>query len=286
MLIRFFYIAPPFMNFDGVDEKQISASSNNFQTQITVSAELYHWMNTSSQKCYTDKKVTNHFKTCQQFCSYTSFHKNEPNVCLDIFGAVLLEIDNMDTVCMQEIRFLRSECITEGSSQKNGFQHEYRQSDSYNQCVAEFCTSPCDEWKYNSYVTSVQIPAQFVQYNLLNLFFVSYQTEAIFESRQVESQSWSTIIGNIGGIVGLWLWGSCYMHPANDLPVLCCVHAAVLTGENSHVILKQFISYFCHLLMFLFIISVMLGLFVIILNSFNFKELWERHSRRSIVVKN
>lgn len=196
------------MNFDGVNQKRISPIPNNFQTQITVTGNLYHWINTSSQKCYSYKQLTDRFETCKLYCSYTALHKIDPNICLDIVGAILLDIDNVETVCMKEIRFLQSQHITRGNYQGHGFQRRYMQSDTYKKCTDLFCTSPCDVWKYDTYVTSILIPTQFMQYDVVHRYIVLYQTDGILEMQQTESQTWAAIVGNIGGIVGLWLGAS------------------------------------------------------------------------------
>lgn len=179
------------------------------QSQITITGSLYHWYNTSTQKCNSDQSITTFYNNCNQFCYWTTIRKLNPTSCLGIIGATLLNLDTIDKVCRFNTSFLADNTTEKGDywftvdESKKAYNSSY-----FDDCITEYCTLPCDQWKYSSFSINLEVPQELSHLNMKHTVSVTYPSAGILEMWQLPSQTWSSIVGNVGGIVGLWLGAS------------------------------------------------------------------------------
>lgn len=141
-----------------------------------------------------------------------------------ITGALLFGEDTLDQTCTHNIVFLypnRTKVYVPGTAPLIAAKLDQPYSASYNACFVEYCTVPCTEWKFASTVSDLPLPEEFINVGFPTLHYVEYPlANDILVMTEVRTQSWETIIGNIGGIIGLWLGAS--VLSLLQLFYLCC----------------------------------------------------------------
>lgn len=209
------FTAAPAMNVDGVRINVIMPSKETFQSQIKISGTLYKWLNTDKRPCL-EGEVHKNYDYCDKFC----YWREERSTCLNISGAAMLDEDTVDKVCVNDVHFLSPSQTIRGNSRTNTFNK--LSSQNYNSCIAQYCQLPCNQWKYTSTVSSLPVPTEFAFLGFPTTLYVEYPVpSSVLVVTEVTALTWENIVGNIGGITGLWL-GASVISIIQMVYLLCC----------------------------------------------------------------
>lgn len=176
-----------------------------YALQTTISSTLNVWLNNGNPKCNDDTNITKYYGYCKIYCR--AYAADWSNKCIDLFDAWLLGIDTMENVCENDIIFHKTNITMQTMQRSNSKLSSL--SPLYESCVKLYCTMPCRDWKHTSTVTKVMVPSQFIGIPLNTRITIYYPGKAsVLEMTQEYTHNWETLVGNIGGIVGLWLGAS------------------------------------------------------------------------------
>lgn len=193
-------------------------TKDTFQSVIKITGSLYNWLDTDKRHC-NPGEVKPYHSYCDKICYWREVQRTNQANCMNIEGAVLFNQDAPQNVCPHKIYYLQSGKIQQGSYLNTSQQQT---SQFYNSCIAEYCMTPCEEWKYTSTVSSLPVPPEIASLNFPTLLYVQYPTSSsILVFTEVKTQTWETIIGNVGGILGLWL-GASILSIIQMFYLLCC----------------------------------------------------------------
>lgn len=194
-------------------------SKETFQSIIKITGTVYEWLNTNKRPCNSGP-IESYYDNCDSVCYWLEIQKINSSACINIEGAVLFNADIYGNVCNHNIMFLNGYNFQLVSgSYINKIQLS---SQSYNACIAEYCKPPCKQWDFASTVSSLPVPAEFAFLNFPTTIYLEYPNKAaILVISEVKSQTWESLIGNLGGIVGLWL-GASIISIMQMFYLLCC----------------------------------------------------------------
>lgn len=206
---------------DNVETSWITIDDTSYETHVTIDSVLNVWLANRSPSCNSDETTSKHYNYCNVFCNWKEYAAQRPKECIQLVGGSVLGIDTIDKVCENDLLFMDTGEKFARNQQSNRIPLT-QLTQSYNSCLVRYCTMPCRYWKHTSTTNSVSIPSQFSHIPLRNRLTISYPSvTSAFEMIQVESQNWETIVGDIGGIVGLWL-GASVLSIMQMIYLLCC----------------------------------------------------------------
>lgn len=195
------------MSFDNVEENEISPTDHIWQSQLTVTSSLFHWYNTSTHQCNSNPSVTMRYNNCKNYCFSKLLREQNPKACFRLREAVRFGDDRIEMVCRHDTNFLMPS-TTEQENITLKTYDEIWSSASYKDCTNLYCNQPCVQWKHSLSIASIHVPDEIHHVKFKQNFFVTYPDNSVLEIWQIPSQTWLSIVGNIGGIVGLWLGAS------------------------------------------------------------------------------
>lgn len=203
--------------FDNTDIQYFGLEYGRYATHIKITMSVYNWINSSEASCNSDEFVTSLYNVCYEYCEAKHIKYYNASQCLDVGRATLISEDTLDKVCIKKISFLN------GKSVKNS-----RASfvpplgDYYEDCIKLYSKSACREWRYSSTSYSHPVDSVLSNFEFELLLPVEYpETFYILEMTEVYVDSWESLIGTAGGIVGLWAGGS-LMSILQMIYLLCC----------------------------------------------------------------
>lgn len=207
------------MRFDDIDSNWIIMDEDTYQIHVTISSSLNVWLNNGHPDCNVDQKITQHYSYCTEYCKNNASYLM--NYCVPILGAALLGVDEIENVCEKKPSLLSniSSLQAEPTAMEPNSHERERLLDS---CEELYCKVPCRDWNHISTYTKVIVPSRFSGVPLKTVITVSYPSiSSILEIAQTPSQNWESLVGDIGGIVGLWL-GASVMSLMQVVYLLCC----------------------------------------------------------------
>lgn len=116
---------------------------HGFEELYFSNSSFYHWYNTSTRQCNSDRSITSYSMNCNQFCYWTSIRNFNSTACLSITGATLLNLNPMKNVCRFNTRFLSSNTTeTDDYWFNDGVKKRIYESTHFNHCIAKYCKIP------------------------------------------------------------------------------------------------------------------------------------------------
>lgn len=215
------FLAAPVLNVDNVKVSLVMPSKETFHSIIKITGTVYKWLNNYKRPC-NQGEAKWYFDYCDKICYWEEMQRNNPNGCMNLEGAVLFDKDIVQNLCNHNVMFI--------DKPQNSIAGKYATvtvrptSELYNSCIAQYCMSPCIQWEFASTVSNLPVPAEFAFLNFPTTIYIEYPSKsAILVISEVVSQTWETVIGNLGGIFGLWL-GASIMSILQMFYLLCCEH--------------------------------------------------------------
>lgn len=198
----------PVLQLDRKETTLIGIPEDTFWTMITTSITVYNWRNSTIWQCATDKNIVSKYEVCEKMCYWKGVLNQNPSLCLDLKDALIMQMDTLNKVCRGNIVFLHGTLDEILLENHVGQPSQLFQQQFFNACVTN-CKVPCQQWRYSH--VAYNYPAH---QGLNNFYYPSHiiieypEKDYIIELNEVLSQTWESILGDVGGSVGLWLGGS------------------------------------------------------------------------------
>uniref|UniRef100_A0A915IXX8 Uncharacterized protein n=1 Tax=Romanomermis culicivorax TaxID=13658 RepID=A0A915IXX8_ROMCU len=192
-------------------------------------------------KCAPDRKTVTSNLSCVTRCLYK--YTDSPTECSPLGHLVHTGDDVLDNACMGVVQFLDDLRLPSKRALKPNiglpgnkfypdkpFRRELNRGNAteveqtFKKCLDK-CPLECEQWSYSfsySKLTVYRIPSRLLIKNTTNVNIEYPLEEDILMLIDAEGLTWYDFIGNVGGIIGIWI-GASIISVLQLIYVLCCV---------------------------------------------------------------
>lgn len=214
-------IWPPRFSADG---NEVHTATQTFTTGvyryvIKLGGKVFRWMNSTHKPCVNMKAHVQYYEECMVSCMHEIYSSMKPKKdCLTYFEAVHRKNISFKNVCSMDIYFNLSQLQIFPESEN---MNRYLFANSGN-CTKRKCLTSCEEWIYESVTSSSSFDMNMKMIGIPTIITIEYpQAGAVVVFAEVVSQTWDLLVGNVGGILGLWL-GASILSLWQTFYLICC----------------------------------------------------------------
>lgn len=201
----------PMLYVDGTDN-QLIPDSTYFEYFIKIKADTYQWKSSKQKPCSYSKRtyMTSAAKYCRRAC--------ETSLLVKHAGAEKLFVDDVtsdnQTVSFKSENHGMKFLGEPDNKSSSPFDLVVQLSSELGQemllCKSN-CLLPCEQWIYDKTILTNLRPVRMrrsLQPSQTRINVQYPSKEKIFLVVEVPTQTWESIIANVGGLLGLWLGAS------------------------------------------------------------------------------
>lgn len=220
------HILPPAVAVDGRFD-DVLVSLDIYVYLIKVQMSVQKWKNTEQKPCRQNSIQLTPISDCWQMCQL----RNEiykTSGCVTFQQAITVKNESFASICQNDIIFFDendTRLPDVGYNAMNVAALDSTKNESYTvdrENCNETCLPSCEEWRFDYHIDTKTFLSESLQ-NRFTSVKVNYPApSSILVMNEIDSQTWEDLIGNVGGLMGLWLGASIISFL--QCVDLCCCH--------------------------------------------------------------